>query len=133
MPAVKTAAADIALAANVDELGALEKEFAPFKPKADRIEALRKAIRAHYDAKPADQPFEAKGERFIVSVGPRAEQRKIHFPKLVKLIGAARFSKFATCTLERLTQFAPEAEIAVVEKEKTGARSLKVFERGGAA
>jgi hypothetical protein len=121
------------IAAQVDELGALERELAPVQLKISRVEALRKAIRAHFDASPADQPFEATGERFLVAVGPRATQRSINFVKLIKLLGAARFAKFATCTLAALAEHAPGMEASVVTSAPTGARPLKTFERGKAA
>lgn len=123
------------LAANVDEMGALEKELAPFAPKIARVEALRKAVRAHFVDASAAQPFEAKGAKFVVQVGPKANERSIDYAKLWKLAGVAVMRKIATVTLKAL-EAAVSAEIVaqvVGAPEPTGSRSLKVFERGAAS
>src|SRR5882762_3109350 len=72
------------ISAQADELGELEKFFLPLAPKQARVEALRKAIRAHFEHSPADKSFEARGDRFIVAVGPCAHQRSINPAKLIK-------------------------------------------------
>jgi hypothetical protein len=120
-----------ALSANVDELGALEREFAPLKFKIDRIDVLRRAIREHYASKPGDAVFMASGEKFCVSVGMKSRERTLHVGKLIKLIGARLFNSIAT-----VTQKALEAEVpgAVIDEcttyALTGFRGLKVFEKG---
>jgi hypothetical protein len=119
------------MAAQVDELGALEKEFAPLRPKLARIDALRKAIRAQFDSAPAASPFEAKGDKFIVLIGPRAMERSINPAKLIKAIGLKLYASIARLTLGDLeANVAPEIVAGVVTSANTGARSLKTLERG---
>lgn len=119
------------LAAEVDELGALEKELAPLKPKLDRVELLRKSVRARYDASPAGECFEAKGSRFVVMVGARANQSVIDHARLFKAIGAKLFQSLAKTTLKALEENVSCAVRAdVVSVQQIGARSLKTFERG---
>jgi hypothetical protein len=117
-------------AAVADELGALEKEMAPFAQKLARIEELRKALRVGCTAKPTE-PWSVEGAHFVALLGACANQRTVNFPKLVKTIGAAVFSKFATCSLKTLEEnVAPATVAAVVTSDATGSRSLKTFERG---
>lgn len=124
----------IQLAANVDELGALEREFAPLKFKIDRIDVLRRAIREHYAAKPADQLFMASGEKFAVSVGAKSREATVNIPKLIKAIGARLFNSIATVSQRALAAEVPGAVVDdCTSYALTGHRSLKVFERGTTA
>lgn len=122
---------DAQLRANADELGALDRELTPYEPKIARREALRKAIRAHYADAAAEQPFIAEGDRFVVHVGPRAQERSIDYVRLWKLTSVNVMRKIATVTLKAL-----EAAVtcqtfeAVVSSAATGTRSLKIFEKG---
>lgn len=119
------------ITAQADELGALEKELAPVQLKLARVEALRKAIRAHFDASPPALSFEARGEHFVVMVGPRAVQRSINVAKLIKAIGLKLYAAIATVTLKNLEDNVACGVVAeVVSSAHTGARSLKTFERG---
>jgi hypothetical protein len=117
------------LAADVDELGALDKELAPFAAKVKRVEALRKAVRAAFADAPADEPCVATGQRFVIELGPRGEERAIHYPELWKLGGVKLMRQIATCTLTALDAAAPAIAAAVTFKARTGHRSLKVTER----
>lgn len=120
-----------ACAAEVDELGALEKELAPLKPKFDRLELLRKSVRSRYDASPAAETFEAKGERFVVLVGARANQSVIDHARLFKAVGAKMFAAIAKTTLKALQENCNcSVQAEVVSVQQIGARSLKTFERG---
>jgi len=117
------------LAPMVDELGDIETRLAPHRSFIAREDALRKQIRAGADspAKAAAAEIPVHGVRFDVILGPRALERAIDFKLLVKLLGAAAFSKFARCGLGDLEKHAPGMEIACVSSANTGARSLKVF------
>lgn len=117
--------------AEIDELGALEKEFAPLRPKLARIELLRKSIRERYAASPAEKDFTAEGVRFMVAVGPRANESVINYPKLLKAIGAKLFCSIAKTTLKALEEnVACGVRADVITIEAVGPRSLKTFERG---
>ncbi len=117
--------------AEVDELGALEKEFAPLRPKLARIELLREAVRSRYQEEAADKTFEATGQRFTVMVGARANVSVIDYAKLIKAIGAKMFSQIAKTTLKALEEnVACGVRAECVRVEQIGARSLKTFERG---
>ncbi len=119
------------LAAQVDELGALEKEFAPHAFKARRIEELRKAIRAQYDDLSAFEQFEAKGKRFTVLLGPRGAERRVNKFRLLKAIGSKAFAAVASVTLKALeTGVSPEIAATVIDTDRTGARNLRIFELG---
>lgn len=113
-----------------DELGALEKEMAPHAQKLARIDHLRKVLRGACTA-PAAMPWTVYGVRFLVILGPRASERLINLPALVKRIGAGRFARFAKCTLKDLeANVDPATVAAVVTTDATGSRTLKTFERG---
>lgn len=134
MPSPKPAKAPASqFAPLADELGALEKEMAPFAQKISRIEALRKALRAGCPAKDAE-PWTVDGAHFVAVLGPRALERKCDFAALVKAIGAKAFAAFATCTLGALeTNVTPAIVASVVDSKATGFRPLKTFEKGIAA
>jgi hypothetical protein len=117
------------LAANVDELGALESEIAPYKQKALRVEALRKAIRAHFDTHAALLSFEAPGTLYTALLGPRASETWINPALLIKAIGAKAYSAIATVTLKVLER-SVTADIAagVTSKKASGSRTLITVE-----
>jgi predicted secreted protein len=116
-----------------DELGALEKEMAPYAQKLARIEQLRKSLRNGCEKAP-DQEWKIEGARFIALLGPRANQSSIKFSEVVKAIGAKAYAAFATCTLKDLeANVTPVVMAAVLSSGRTGPRTLKTFERGGAA
>lgn len=122
------------LAAMADELGALEKEYdlalAPFEHKLPRMKALKAALQSACKA-PAKDEWIIEGARFGVRLGPCANERSINIAALVKKIGAAAFSKFASCTLGALeTHVAPDVAQAVVTSDQTGPRKLSTFEKG---
>jgi hypothetical protein len=120
-----------AFAAEVDELGALEKEFAPLRPKLARIELLRSAIRARYDDSPAATPFTAEGAHYSILIGARGNVSTINVLKLIKAIGLKAFASFATVTLTALkTHVACGVVATVVSVAAEGQRSLKTFEKG---
>jgi hypothetical protein len=124
------------LADLVDELGALEKEYAialaPFEMKLARMKALKALIQEACTAKPADE-WVTEGAKFGVRLGPAAKERSINFSALVKKIGAAAFAKFATCTLGALEKHASaDVAAAVVTTDLTGPRKLSTFEKGSA-
>ena len=56
----------------VDELGALERELAPFAMKILRIEALRKHIREHYALQPPEKRFTITARKFVAELGTLA-------------------------------------------------------------
>jgi hypothetical protein len=123
------------LAAAVDELGALEAELAPLKPRLARAEALRSALRARFEGQPADAACEARGNRFIAALGPKATERTVDVAELTKRIGwraVMPLAKVALNALARLTD-PPlvNAAQASIRSAPTGPRPLKIFALGG--
>jgi hypothetical protein len=122
--------AAVALAAQVDELGAIGDRLAPLRALIAREEALRKTIRAAHEASPADREIEVLGTRYRAVLGPRGNQTAIDFPAVIKSIKAAAFAKFATCGIGTLAEnVSPDLYSAVTSTDQTGPRSLKVYER----
>jgi hypothetical protein len=126
---------DEAIASLVDELGGVEASLAPHRASIAREDAIRKAIRGYYDGLPAEIPYEARGERFVVLVGHKAPERKVDPGKLSKLIGLKRFAQLAHVTLKALEGAIAAKDVdagvltAAVTAERTGTRSLKLFAR----
>jgi hypothetical protein len=119
-----------AVAQLVDELGALERKLLPYRPEMARVEDLRKALRAQFDASPPGQAFQPSGEKYFATVGPRALERSINPAKLIKAIGLKVYASFATCTLKALeANVDPGVVAGVVSSAHTGARPIKTFER----
>jgi len=132
----KAAAAEAAsiLAAQVDELGALEAELAPLKPRIARAEALRSALRARFEGSPADAACEARGRRFIAALGPKATERTVDVAALGKSIGLKALCTLAKVTLKAATAYGEAFGHGVkIDSAPTGARPLKLFELGKAA
>ena len=119
------------LASQVDELGALEKEFAPLKPKFERIEQLRKLIRDHFAFSDVAAPCMAQGERFVAQLGPLAIERRVDVPKLARAIGAKALYAIASVTLKALAESGHAAGDSIVVSQ-TGARPIKMLEKGAA-
>lgn len=118
------------IAAQVDELGALEKRLAPYRADLKRVEALRKAIRQHFDGSPAGLSFEPRGDKFFAMVGARANERSINPVKLIKAIGVKLYAQLATIGLGVLeANVAPDICAAVISTDATGPRPIATFER----
>jgi hypothetical protein len=123
---------DALLAAVVDEIGALEAELAPLKPKAKRLEMLRGALRLAFDARPAAESFTCEGDRFVVQLGAKAEKRTVNGGKLFKRIGAKLFLTVANVTLKALEALGPEA-LDCIDSDLSGPREITVMAKGRAA
>lgn len=118
----------------VDEIGDLEAELAPLKPKQARLDLLRASLRASYDDKPAADSFQVEGNRFVVIVGGRGDQKIVNILKLFKRIRAKLFLQIASVTLKAVEALPPDVELECVSKSvNTGPRTLKVFAKGRAA
>jgi hypothetical protein len=114
----------------VDKLGPLDIETAPWLPKIRDAEGLRKQLRALYDSSPAADPFEAKGEKYTVTVGPKSKQTVIAYPLLWKLAGISIMRRIATATLGAIeTACGKEVAARVSSSELTGYRKLTVVVR----
>lgn len=128
--------ADKALAAAVDELGALEAELAPLKPKLARAEALRKTLRDRFEGEPAEKDCEARGARFIAALGPKATERTVDVADLTKRIGWKAVMPLAKIALNALTRLTDpplvNAAQASIKSGATGPRPLKIFALGKA-
>jgi hypothetical protein len=119
------------LAPVVDEIGDLERELDPLKPKAARLDLLRKKIREAYADAPAESEHTLEGSRFAIVVGPRGNQTIIDIPKLLKSVGVKLFARLATVTLKALeSECAPDVVETVCSVSRLGSRSLKVLAKG---
>ena len=132
MPAKKPALPTLA-AAIVDEIGDLERELAPWKPKEARLEMLRRQARACYDALGANDTAEAQGERYVLLVGVSGIQQSVNVARLARTIKLSKLVEIVSCTLTNLRLAFPGIATQFIDSEQTGPRSLKVVERGRAA
>lgn len=118
------------VAQQVDELGAITRELAPYRLSIAKEEALRKAIRAQFNDSPAAEQFEAAGVNFTVILGAKALERSINPARLIKAIGLKVYASLARISLTALEANVDADIVAgVVTSANTGARSLKLFER----
>jgi hypothetical protein len=117
------------LAQQVDELGALEAEIVQVRPKLVRVKTLRRLIREHFEGRPPAEAFEARGARYLATIGPRAFERSIDHPKTVKALGLKAYAAIAQPTLAALADaVAPHVFAEIVTQDYTGARPLKTFD-----
>lgn len=104
--------------------------MAPFEMQEPRIKFLKAFIQEACPAK-ATEEWTVEGRQFGIRLGPRAKERTVNIPKLVKAIGAAVYAKFATCTLKALEDNVNHDMVeAVVTTDNTGPRKLATFEKG---
>lgn len=115
------------LAAIADELGDLERELAPLKPKITRADALRKLLREAHRDEPAGDSFTVAGERWTVQLGPKGNESVVDTSRLAELVGIGKAYEFASITLKALETCAPDIRAAVVSTNATGTRPLHVF------
>jgi hypothetical protein len=117
-----------ALAAMADELGELEKEIEPYKPKFGRIEVLRSAIRAAFAKADPGKRYEVSGENWTVLLGKAGNVSVVHKSELLKLVGPSKFAECASITLKALEEnFSADILGAVVSLESVGPRVLTVI------
>lgn len=119
----------------VDELGALEKEIAPFRLKLARADALRAQLREIVSTKPAGAVQTIEGKGFVVELGPRAIVRTVNVVKLESLVSLRCLVGIVSCSLKALLEnnVSSKVQAAVIESHATGSRSITITERGSAA
>ena len=110
----------------VDELGDLERDLAPWKPKIARAEALRKALRAPYKDADPNATFTLDGERWRAIVNPAGNETYVDKSTLLKLIGSVRFAELASVTVAALSQVTADIAGAVTKQSQTGTRKLSL-------
>jgi hypothetical protein len=117
----------------VDELGALEHELAPLKPKIARAELLRSSVRAAYADYVAAEAYTVEGQHYSLSIGARAHEKKVDLPRLFRAIGPKIFLLLCQVTQKALAEAVPKRVPAAVAVECvseslfTGTRPLKIF------
>ncbi len=80
-----TQAAQLNWAALADRYGELDEQVARFKPVKDEYERLAKLFRENHAEKAAAESFSIAGQKFIVTLGPKKEERDIpSIPKLYR-------------------------------------------------
>lgn len=116
-----------------DELGELEKEIEPYKPKFGRIEVLRSAIRSAFARADPGKRYEVAGASYVVLVGKAGNASVVDKPELLKLVGSSKFAEIAQITLKALEEnCAKDVLGAVVTLEAVGPRVLTVVEKAAA-
>jgi hypothetical protein len=114
---------------HVDELGALEAELVEVRPKLRRVEVLHDLIRKQFEKKSAKGAFEARGERYLATLGACAYRSTVDYPAVQKHMGLARYAAIARPTLKDLEETLPPEVLArVVTYDYIGARPVKTFE-----
>ena len=119
------------IAAQIDQVGALSKRSCcPSGPTWRGSSCCAKPSGCSMTIRPAAEPFEARGDKFVAIIGPRAHERSINPAKLIKAIGLKVYATLATLTLRVLEEnVAADIVANVVTTAPTGARSIKTFER----
>lgn len=113
----------------IEEMGALERKVKDFKPTADRLAAVKKALQEHYDSTlSADQAFEQESEHFLLEVSAKGNQRTVtSAAKVCALLGDEKFLAVATVPLKAIDDYmTPEEKAEVLKEERTGSRTLKL-------
>lgn len=116
----------------VDEIGQLENELALIKPKAKRVEVLKKEIQGWAESYPSEQPLMFEGERFAVQVSAKGNKRRISsMGKLFELLGKLKFLALCSFTLKAAEENLTAAQLndVVVEELGVGERSVKAMQR----
>ena len=130
-PALRIVPSDPAalLRQHVDELGALEAELVEVRPKLRRVEVLHELIRKEFAKKSCKVGFEARGDRYLATLGACAYRSTVDYPAVQKHMGLKAYAAIARPTLKDLEdQLPPEVLARVVKYDYTGARPIKTFE-----
>jgi hypothetical protein len=114
-----------------DILGPLDARYSQAKSQRDKLQA---EIQSRYTDHPAEAEFQAQGEKFIVTVGMKKNEREI--PDILKLMRAIRrklklsatqFLKLCSIPLKEVdARLTPEEQEGFVTQERTGNRTIKV-------
>ena len=90
--------------------------------------SLASIIRSWYAELPENQAYSAKGDKFVVIVSSRENQRYIlSMAKVFLLMGQKRFLAFCSLPLKVLEANAPASELCkLVASRQSGPRSLQV-------
>jgi hypothetical protein len=117
-----------AVADMVDELGDLELELADIKPKIQRAETLKRALRAPYDSEDPTLPFEIRGGRWAALLSAAGNESTVNTELLYKLVGSKAFVPVASVSIKALQDhFGADVVGAVVRTEQTGSRKLQLL------
>ena len=99
----------------VDEIGALSAKLAPFAADVKRLEQLRKAARGwpEADKSKPEAAVAYSGKKFVLTLGPRENERKIRsLAAVFKEVGKTKFVAACSLTLKALTELVGEVKVA---------------------
>ena len=111
----------------IDELGALDEELAPLKPKIKRAESLRKLVSGVWQG-PATEGAKIEGDRYVALVSARDNQRFLtSIRKVAKAMGA-KFWQHCAITLKAVEEHLdPEIAQALIGEAFTGPRHVTTY------
>jgi hypothetical protein len=114
----------------VDQIGALEAALAPFAGDVEKLSQLRTMARTwpELDKAPAVAPVAYAGKRYVLTLGPRENQRKIrNLADVFQVAGRIRFVEACSLTLTALAELVGEASVSLyVEESRSGWRPITI-------
>jgi hypothetical protein len=114
----------------VDELGDLERELHPLRPKIARAEALRKALREAVKDEDATKAITLEGARWNAVLGCCGNSTEIIVRALYKRLGIRRFLDLAKVSLKDAAgTCGPDVLGTCTRTEQTGSRALTLVQR----
>jgi hypothetical protein len=127
-----TAKEQALLSSETDEMGDLDEELAPLKPKIARREYLRKKFVARAENEPADQPCTFEGKRWNLKLSARTMKR-VFKPGAMKRLATVLGDVFFRIADFPLGKFDDYVTIDNREKyvvlEQTGYRTIEAIEK----
>jgi hypothetical protein len=120
-----------AVAAIVDEFGALEVKLDALKKLQDRRDELRTIICGWYEGADSTSIFRPEGKLFDLEVSPRGMEREIvNMPALFRRLGQQVFLKLCKFSLARLDEHvAPVEQAQFISSSQTGPRRVKAIQK----
>jgi hypothetical protein len=122
---------DSARAAVIDQLGQYEQDIAALEEIKKLAAPLRAEVRSWFADLPAETAATAEGFKFLLTVGPRENERSIKsMMQVLDRVGSEVFLAECSLTLKALRDIVtpPDFE-ALTTQARTGARAVNTFAR----
>lgn len=109
-----------------DEYGALKERLAPHLIDISRLEDLRRQICSWYEDLSPQQSFVVQGEKYVVMISPRDEQRFIvDLQAVFGILGPKQFLSICKVPLDQLEKNATKQQLSqLVQRRRSGPRHL---------
>jgi hypothetical protein len=113
------------IAALVEEGGAINERLKIVKPDVDRLEAIKKILRAEMENSPAAAAASFPGDKFVANVTARRMETVIDAAQTYKRLGAKLFFSICSITKKAFEEHVLASQrFGLFEMKQTGPREV---------